>query len=86
MGFYLLWVRIVLDGMMRTEETITFSEVMAPHARMHATVMQSTGLADLLVPGRDRDWPACLLSPPGDFCAALILFAPARRFGAGRGG
>jgi hypothetical protein len=44
MGFYLLWVRIVLDGMIRTEETITFSEVMAPHARMHAAVTQSTML------------------------------------------
>jgi hypothetical protein len=44
MGFYLLWVRIVLDGMIRTEETITFSEVMAPHARMHDAVTQSTML------------------------------------------
>jgi hypothetical protein len=45
MGFYLLWVRIVLDGMQRTEETITYNEVMAPHARMHDVVMQSVVLA-----------------------------------------
>ena len=45
MGFYLLWVRIVLDGMQRTEETTTYNEVMEPHVRMHAGVMQSVVLA-----------------------------------------
>lgn len=45
MGFYLLWVRIVLDGMQRTEETLTYTEVMAPHMRMHASVTWWTGFA-----------------------------------------
>lgn len=45
MGFYLLWVRILLDGLRPTEQTITYGEVMAPHARMHAAVMQPVVLA-----------------------------------------
>ena len=44
MGFYLLWVRIVLDGMPRTEETITYKEVMAPHVRTYAVVSRSVML------------------------------------------
>jgi hypothetical protein len=44
MGFYLLWVRIVLDGMQRTEETTTYKEVMAPHVRREAVVSQSVTL------------------------------------------
>jgi hypothetical protein len=43
-GFYLLWVRIVLDGMPRTEETISYKEVMKPHVRRHATVSQMVAL------------------------------------------
>lgn len=94
MAFYFLWVPSLVGELGRSDETITYAEVMAPHARMHNSVTLWTVLSiSLLLAGfgigmlamNEHLWvfavPSIAFFGAGSAGAALIIMVRKRATG-----